>query len=60
VSTEREVLTSILYDYQADLENKRIQNDNAKLDAIETAGIRGQIAWIKTQIAKLKDRLNID
>lgn len=58
--TEREVLMGLLQQYQHDLETKRIQNDNTKLDAVETAGVRGQIAWIKTQIASLKDRLNID
>lgn len=58
--TEREVLMGLLQQYQQDLETKRIQNDNTKLDAVETAGVRGQIAWIKTQIASLKDRLNID
>lgn len=58
--SERETLVELLKEYEKDLAQKREQNDNAKLDWPDTQAVRGQIAWIKTQINKLKDRLDIN
>lgn len=56
---EIDVWRELHKELETDLKNRMDKNCNPELDVVQTAAVRGEIAYIKTLISKVKERARI-